>query len=801
MLRNFIKIAFRNLLRHKLYSLANIVSFSIGLASVILVSLYVLDEYSFDTFQQKYKQTYRVVSFYNKDSTFLEDARTPFPLGKNLQTDFHEMIESQFRLFNFQNPSILVEYKDKHFNEKNFFVTDTGIFSVFNFEFISRAKNYRFDEINTVVISESIKKKYFGHLNPIGKELLIDGIPVKVSGVYKDLPKNSHVRLDILVSFSTLEYLIGYVPDIWMWNSCWTYVVLKPGFTQADLGFELPAFVQKHYDATIKNNTSLFLQPLPEIHLNSSLEYEINPNNKKLYLHILIGLSGFILLVSVINFLSLRITDSLARVKESGIRKILGSNRFQLLLQFIIESLILSLMAMFMAFFLVEASLPVLNHITGKQLIIYEIFRKRIFVFSFLMVSLTGILVGAGSGMFASACPAIYATSFKKSAVHRRWRSGRFFILVQYTLALVLLIIVLVNFRQLHYLKNTDLGFEVRNTVILPVYNTPLTDKYANFKKLLLQNKNVEHVTALDNIIGNRILHKRYFYKKNNYKKVEFFPVLAIRNDFLHTFNIELLSGKDFSIGNELEISKNELLINETLSKLMGFKSVEDAINKPLSTFNGEERIIGVIKDFNIRSLHKPISPLIIRSVENKKNVSEYTRYVAIKYRNLKKQDFKTLYNIWRKIAPDYPFEFGVLNSILNKQYKNEDTLNYFLWLFSILLIVISLIGVWVLTSFIARQRTKEIGIRKAIGALEQDVLKLFTKDSLHIILIANVIAWPLAYIIINKWLSVFAFRTDINLWIFIFASVLMLFLTFSVVWFYALRIASSNPVDSLRDE
>lgn len=801
MLQNFIRIAFRNLFRHKLYSLANIVSFSIGLASVVLVSLFVLDEFSFDTFQQKYKQTYRIVSFYNKDSTFLEDARTPFPLGKALQADYNEMIECQFRLFNFQNPSILVEYKNKHFNEKNFFVTDTGIFNVFDFEFVNRAKNYNFDKINTVVISASIKNKYFGHLNPIGKELLIDGVPLTVSGVYKDLPKNSHVQLDILVSFATLEYLIGYVPDVWMWNSCWTYIVLKPGFSQADLGIKLPAFVKKHYDETIKNNTSLFLQALCEIHINSSLEYEIKHNNKKLYLYVLIGLSGFILLVSSINFFSLRITDSLARVKESGIRKILGSNKFQLLSQFIIESLILSLMAMAVAFFLVEAALPILNRVTGKHLVLYGTLHNWIFISTFLMASFTGIFVGIGSGMFASACPAINAISFKKAALHRRWRSGRVFILVQYTLALVLLIMALVNFKQLHYLKNTDLGFDVRNTVILPVYNTPVTEKYPEFKKYLLQNKQLEYVTSLDNIIGNRILHKRYFFQKNNYKKVEFFPVLAVRNDFLQTFNIKLLAGANFSPNAPPGVSKNELLINETLSKLMGFKSVSDAIGKRLSTFNGQERIIGVINDFNIRSLHKPISPLIIRMVENKKSVSEYTRFVAIKYRKLEKKNIKDLYIAWRKFAPEYPFEYGVLNNILDKQYKNEDILNYFLWLFSTLFIVISLIGVWVLTSFIARQRTKEIGIRKAIGALEQDILKLFTKDSFYLVLLANVIAWPVAYLLLNKWLSGFAFRTDINLWVFVFATVLMFFLTFSVVWFYALRIASSNPVDSLRDE
>ncbi|MEN8118996.1 MAG: ABC transporter permease [Bacteroidota bacterium] len=801
MLKNFLKIAFRNLLRHKFFSLANIISFSIGLASLTLVSLYVFDEFSFDTFQSKSKQTYRLATIYNKDSTLLESALTPFPLAQSLQKDYPGLIENHFRLFNFQNPSILIEYKKKHYNEKNFFITDSAIFDAFDFEFITGGAN--FNDIKTAVISESIKKKYFGHFNPIGKELLIDGVPVKVVGVYKDLPGNSHVKLDILVSFETLEYMIGYVPDSWLWNSCWTYIVLEQEKTQIDLESKFSEFIQNHYDKLIKDNSLLFLQPLQEIHLNSSLEYEIKPNNRKLYLFILLGIAGFLLLVSIINFLNLRTTDSLTRVKESGIRKVLGSNKPQLITQFIIESMILSFAALVIAFFIVEAFLPVLNHLTDKNITFNHIFNNHIFTFILWVVILTGLIVGINAGLFASSCPAVHAIRFKKGFLHKKWLSGRFLILTQYTLALILLIMVLVNFKQLHYLKNTDLGFEVRNTVILPVINTPITEKYPDFKNYLLASKRVENVTALDNIIGNRIYHQRYFYKRNNNKKVEFFPLLTVRHDFLKTFNIKLLAGSDFSKGNteKIETAKNELIINETLSKLIGFESVKDAINQPLTTYKGQERIVGVIKDFNTRSLHKPVSPLIIKIVDNEDYLSEYTKYVAVKFKKVGKNDLKYLFMIWKKFAPNHPFEYGTLNSILDRQYKNEDILNYFLWLFSALLIIISSIGIWALTSFFSIQRTKEIGIRKAIGAMEQDILILFTKDFIGTIIAANIIAWPIAYFILKKWLTVFAYRTNIDLWIFVLATFFMLFLTFSIIWFYALKTSSSNPVDALRDE
>jgi len=682
MLKNFLKIAFRNLLRHKFFSLANIISFSVGLASLALVSLYVSDEFSFDSFQSKSEHTYRIATVYNKDSTLLESALTPYPLTENLHKDYYDLIENHFRLFNFQNPLILIEYQKKHFNEKNFFITDSAIFDVFDFEFVIGTSG--FNEINTSVISESIKKKYFGHFNPIGKELLVDGNPIKVIGVYKDLPQNSHVKLDILVSFATLEHMIGYKPDSWLWNSCWSYIVLKPGKTPDELELKFPDFIQNRYDKLIKDNSSLYLQALPEIHLNSSLEYEIRANNKKLYLFILLGLAGFLLLVSIINFLNLRTTDSITRVKESGIRKVLGSNRTQLLIQFIIESIILSFTSLIIAFFIVEAFLPVLNHLTDKNLTFNYIFNNHIFSFVIIVVILTGIIVGTNSGLFASSCPAIYAIRFKRGFLHKKWLSGRLLILIQYTLALILLIMVIVNFKQLHYLKNTDLGFEVNNTVILPVINTPIAEKYPKFKSYLLASDRIGYVTASDNIIGNRVYHRRYFFKRGNKKRVEFFPVLTVRHDFLKTFNIKLLAGSYLSKGDteDIETANGELIINETLSKLMGFKNVKDVINQPLTTYRGQERIVGVIKDFNIHSLHKPVSPLIIRTVAKKDYVNEYTKYIAVKFKKVTKNDLKYLFMIWKKFAPDHPFEYAALNGILDKQYQNEDILNYFLWLF-----------------------------------------------------------------------------------------------------------------------
>lgn len=804
MLKNYLKIALRNILQHKLYTFTNVFSLSVGLAVLIVAGLYLLDEFSYDTFQPKSNQIYRIVSVYEKDSTLHESALTPYQLGKTLKKDYPNLIKNYFRILNFQNPAILIEYKDKHFNEKNFFIADSSLFSIFNFDFIQKDKNFQFSKLNTVVISEKIRKKYFGKANPIGKEILIDGIPVKVTGVFKSMPQKSHVHFDILVSFKTFEYIIGYEPDSWLWNACWTYIVLDSNVTASNLKNVLPEFINQHYDKTIKNNIDLFLQPLSEIHLNSELQFEISPNNKKLYLFIIIGVAAFLLFISIINFISSRMADSLSRIKENGIRKILGASRLQLILQFIIESTLLSFASLIIAFFWVEASLPVLNHYTGKTLEFNYIFQNNIFLYAVLLAFLNALISGINAGMFASSYPIIFAIRFKKRFLQKKWLPAKFLILMQYILSLVLLINVLINFKQLHYLKTMDLGFDIENVVIIPVYNTPIPDNYRDFKKYLSANKQVKSLTALDNIFGNRVYSYRFYFEKEGQKREDFFPLLTVRSDFLKTFNIKLLAGSNFSTQQVManpDQLKNELIINETLSKHLGYNNPEDAINKKLRTFNGNQRIIGVIRDFNIRSLHKPTKPLVIRIETNKNRLDETTKYLAVKFKKLSKNEINYTKSIWRKYAPNHPFEYKLLKEILDKQYHNENLLNIFMWIFSILLIIISSISVWALNSFASIQRTKEIGIRKAIGAMVQDILSLFTREYLKTIIAANIIAWLISYILLSKWLSFFTYRISIDIGIFVLATLFLLILTLSIILFYAYRSAIANPVEALRDE
>ncbi|MBN1250622.1 MAG: ABC transporter permease [Bacteroidales bacterium] len=806
MLKNFLKIAYRNLFRYKFYSIINILGFSIGLSAFLLAYIYTCNSLSFDKFHHKSNRIYRIANIYEKDSTLNKYATTPFPLSKSLLNEYPEFIESSFRIFNFQEPFQLVEYNNRNFNEKNFFFADSSILEVFDFKFVQQSKKESFFISNSVIISESAKEKYFGKYNPLGKEITVnEGIRLKVTGVFKDYPKQSHLHFDFITPISTLSNIIGNEPQTWLWNACWTYVLTKPNINKEKLEKQLPAFVNKYFDKDIRNYSSLYLQKLSDIHLKSELEDEIEENNRSIYIYVILGTSIFLLLIAMINFINLSIVGSVSRIKEISVRKVLGANKFQLILLFMTEAFLLSFFSLLIALFFVETSISVAGKITDNQFNIGLVFNYNAFTVLFSIIVFTSIIVGLNTGLYTSGFSLLKIIRNKTRMGNLKWISGKFLILLQYTISLILLILVLINFNQLLFLKNSDLGFNEKNIVVIPVGNTSLSENYKKVKSLLLKNKNIVSATAMDNIIGTKCFHKRYFYYLNNEKKVQFFPEITVRDNFLQTFNIKILEGNDFDNNQNFfsdTIVNDKIIINKTLASSFNNSHIKNVINKKLFRFQGNEKIAAVIKDFNTNSLHNPLSPLVIRVDNNENDAIENTKYLAIKLNeNFTNNDLKYIYKVWRRFEKKRPFEIKFLSEILNKQYKNEDLLNFFLWMQSLLVIIISGLGIWAVTYFLSVQRTKEIGIRKAIGASVFDIINLFSKDFIKMILIANIFAWPIAYFLINKWLSIFAYRVEINFFIFLLAALLMLFQTLLIVWLQAFKVSNSNPVKALRDE
>ncbi|MFN8254694.1 MAG: ABC transporter permease [Bacteroidales bacterium] len=802
MLINFLKIAYRNLFKYKYYTLLNITGFAIGLAVVIFVGVYAARERSYDKFHKNAGRIYRIINTYEKDSTLNRYAANPFPLAKTLALEYPGIIESTVRLFNFQNNFHLVEYRDKHFNEKNFFYTDSTITAIFDFTFLNGSIDSALKSPNTVIISESIKEKYFGSYNPIGKKLVVDEVlTLEITGVFEDFPVQSHFHPEILTPFSSFTSFMEE-PDNWLWNSCWTYVLLKKDASVSNLEKKLPGFVNKYFDKDLREYSSIEMQPVTEIHLNSNLESEIEANSKALYINILEIVSFFLLIVSWLNYINLSFVGSITRIREVSIRKILGSTKRAIVYQFIADSLISSFAAFMIALFIVEILIPGFNFLTNENFVISRAYNNDILLHTVIITVCSGLIVGVYTGVYASIFPTFNLGRFKYKLASKKWLTGKILIMMQYIISLIILIVVLVNFRQLVYFRNADLGFSKDNLLILTATNTSSSENFDEFKQALGQIPGILSVSAADHIIGSDRAYRRYFYEINGQKKVQFFPELIVKEDFIKTLGIKIIAGNDLSGSSNIfnDSGTEQLIINETMVKHLNAENEKDVLTKKLVTFKENEKIVGVIKDISSNSLHRPLSPIIIRL--SKKGASEDIKYIIIKYDKTKKEKtIKSVEKLWKSFNANRPAELQNLNEVLDFQYKNESLLNVFLWIFSILTLVISCMGIWAVTSLFSIQRTKEIGIRKALGASISEILLLFVKDFTNILLISNLIAWPVAWLILENWIKNFANHININVLDFIAASVIILFLTLAIVIKHALNVANSNAIDSLRDE
>ena len=622
-----------------------------------------------------------------------------------------------------------------------------------------------------------------------------------VTGVFKDFPEQSHFHPEILTLFSSY-YSFNQEPDNWLWNPCWTYILLKNKIEPNDLEKKFPDFVQKFFDPDVKDFSTIYLQAITDIHLNSNLESELEANNKSLYINILLIISFFLLIVSWLNFVNLSIVGSITRLREVSIRKILGSSKLAILNQFIAESILSSILAFVISLFLLELFIPTFNFFTHQNIQISRLLNQEIFFKMFIIVIVSGLIVGFYTGFYSTSFPTFNLGRFKNQLATKKWLAGRILITLQYIISLIILIVVFVNFKQLLFFKNTNLGFDKEYLLIVPIANTPVADNYEEFKEQLLEIPELQTVSAVNRIIGTDRTYRRYFYEDKEIKKAQFFPELIVRHDFIKTLDIEILAGTDFEAGSmeNNETQLDELIINESMAKQLKYKNNQTAIQKKLVTFKGNEKIIGVIKDFSSRSLHSAVSPLVIRL--SAKDESEDLKYLVIKSKGSPtKKTLKQIEQLWKKYSPNRPFDYNFLGDVLEQQYKNEGLLNFFLWIFSILIIIISSLGIWAVTSLLSIQRTKEIGIRKALGASVPEILTLFIKDFTNLLIFANLLAWPIAWILLNQWFNNFANHINIQ-WIdFIAASLAILVLTLAIVTKQALKVANSNTVDSLRDE
>ena len=803
MFRNYFKTAIRNILKQRIYSLINIIGLSIGIASFVLIGLYIADELSYDRYHEKSDRIYRLVNVYDFNGVGENSASAPFPVAFTLKNEYPGLIEEVCRVFNFQVSRSLVEYHEKSFNEREIFFADSTFFELFDYEFIMGDPETALQESNSVVITQKAAKKYFGDENPMGRVLRYDDrLNLSITGLIKDVPMQSHFQFGLMASMSTVRQIThGQLPRTWVWNPCWTYVLLKEGASPQALEKDLGNFVNRYFYDAEKENISLYLQSLEDIHLKSKLDYEIEPNNDIGNIYILAAIAFFLLIIASINFMNLATATSAGRSKEIGVKKVVGADRKQIIRQFLGESVLMSFFAMIIAMLLIELSLSTFNDFTAKEISLSRLLQPAYFGALLLITVFTGFL----SGIY----PAFYLSSFKpvkvlKGKISKGAKSGRsrkILVIMQFAISIALIISTFIAYDQISHIRNADLGFKKDNIIIIPINRTNIAEDFIEFKREIQQNPDIYSVTAMDDILGKA--HNTHEFRPEGYPedKWNFYPALVVHHDFVKTFDIEIIAGRDYSEFHKTDPMKG-LLINEAMVKHLGWKSPEDALGKKLKTIRGDEQVIGVTNNFNVASLHQSAGPFALNMKEQEWSINWFTNFMAVRYiPGKEKEVLAFLEKKWNEREGQRPFEYSFLQNELRQLYEGEEKLGKLSLVFTALIIFIAALGLFGLASFMAEQRTKEIGIRKVLGARPYTIVRLMSIDFMKLVLIATLIAWPLSYLFMDNWLQNFAYRTRIDLLLFILAAVISAMIALLITGYKAYLASRTNPVDTLKYE
>jgi putative ABC transport system permease protein len=782
----------------------NIFGLAIGIASFVLIMLFAQDELSYDKFHSKGERIYRVCEKLDAEEGQGENSSSqPFPVAQAMMNDYPQLVEETVRFFNFQEPSHTFQYENTKFNEKGTFFADSTLFRVFDFTLEKGNPEKALAGINSIVVTRELARKYFGEQDPMGKMIRYDGkVDLMVTGILGKVPRQSHIHFDALISFTTLKQFLG--PNInnknWVWNPCWTYLLLKKDVKPDELVKQFPSYIKKYFPDFIIPQATLYLQNLLDIHLTSKLAYEIEPNSDKSDLYILGAIGVFILIIACINFMNLSTARSAKRAKEVGIRKVLGSFKAQLIRQFLGESMLLSFIALLAAMLLVVLFLPAFNSLMGRELS-FPLFADLELTTILILVT---VLVGITSGLY----PALFLSAFESAKVLKGTFSlggkSKLFrqalVVLQFAISLSLIISTAFIYKQLNYLRSADLGFKKDLIVVLPVRGE-MAKAYEPFSEELINSGKVLNVSSMNDILG--VSHNTHEYNYEGMaqnKKWIYFPSLIVSPTFIKTMGIKIVAGRDFDKNIQGEDSLS-VVINEAMVKHLNWGTPENAIGKQFFTPHGKERVIGVAENYNFVSLKEAVGPFVL-DISDRKNKLFWTKFIVLRIPPKDVQTtIATIETKWEQFSKEYPFEYFFLDDNINKLYKTQDDLGKLVGYFSALAIFIACLGLFALASFTTEQRTKEIGIRKVLGAPVRHIVNLMSREFLKPVLISNLIAWPVTYFVMNNWLNNFAYRIEMGFGVFIFSGIVGLTVALLTVLFHSLRAAYSNPVNSLKYE
>jgi putative ABC transport system permease protein len=799
MIRNYFKISWRNLVKNRTFALLNIGALGISLAACLTIYFWIKHEQSYDTSGANAERVFRVaLKLELENQPVKEFASTAPPLLPALVKDFPQ-IEAGVRLTP-DNP--LIKVNSERFFTSRFFYADSTFFEVFGYPLLRGDPHTVLQQVNAAVITESIAKKYFGHKSPLGQIITLnDTVPVTITGVAKDLPPTNHFSFDIVVSMQLQEKQLG--PDVmkaWWFDSFYTYILLKNAGDAPGLDKKIAGIIDK-YNAKQNKEFGLkgtqFLQPLKCIHLHSDLRGELNPGGSYKSLQILGWIAAFLLLVACINYINLTTATSFKRAKEIGVKKVAGASFSQLMIQFLTESILIVFIATGAALVITILCLPLFNKLAGTEVDLNPNI-STVFVSGLLLFSL---LLGIGAGFF----PAFYLSHIKPLITIRKafikpgvsFSLRKALVVFQFSITIVLIIATIIALQQLHYMQTRDLGFTKDQVVTIPLRNQAESTAKELLKKEFTGVPGITEATSSSSTPGNGLANITVVPEGVPKNQTQTMGTLIVDFDFFKTYDLKTVAGRSFS--KEYGTDSSNFILNEAAVKDLGWGNAERAIGKNFNWGGDKDgKIIGVVKDYHFTSLQQKVQPMVMHILP------DWFWYGTISVKVPARRTKETIQSLkagWDKVLPGHPFDYTFLDENFNRQYKAEQQLGNLSAIFSVLIVIISCMGLLGLTIVAVSQRTKEIGVRKALGASVSHVATLVSKDFVKLVLIAVIIASPIAWWLMSLWLKDFAYRTNIKWWVFGVAGLLAIIIALITVSFQAIKAAIANPVKSLRTE
>lgn len=805
MFRNYFKSALRNLLRNKQHATINILGLAIGITCFLLIFLNIQDELSFDQHHLHKDRIVRVVGdIANQEGEISEFAHTFAPLGPILASEY-PFIEKMVRLYREESQFIANLHPEKQYIENGFFFADSEFFDLFSYEFLEGQALGALTNPFTIVLTESTAQKYFGDQPALGQVLTYRGdeesFEFTVSGVIADPVYNSHIEFDLIGSFKSLDRIMPWY-DNWWHPPMYTYLLLREAEDIEQLNAQLDQNYAKIFTKQSTGKRTFKAQALTDIHLRSHRENEltVNGNINQVYLFSLVAF--FILLIACINFMNLATAASISRAKEIGVRKTFGARRFQLVQQFLGESFLLTAVAFGIALFLVELLLPYFNQFVGKSL------TSSYFQYWTAGAILLGLFCGIG--LLAGLYPAFFLSSFRPvnvlKGINLRLGGGtinlrRCLVIFQFVISSGLIISTLIMYDQIKYMQKRNLGFQKDQVITVPLRDQDDQINNEALKENWLKRPEVLNVAASSGVPTTEGLYNFNVKPKNAANDSLEMLTLTVDHDFAKTYGLEFVAGRDFSLDYQTD-SQEALILNESAVKKIGWKNPLGQEMEVTYYLENEEikkgRVIGVVRDFHYHSLRQEVKPIVMHILPN----TYYNNYISVKVGGA---DISTtlgqLERDWKMFNPDRPFEFSFLDETFERLYHKEARLNILFLFFSLISVFIACLGLFALSSLTCEQRTKEIGIRKVLGASATHIVWLISNQFTRLVLIAFIIATPIAWYAVNRWLENFAYQTQIKPGVFLLAGVLAIFIALLTISFHTLRLAIANPAKTLRYE